>query len=77
MTAAEQLARIARLKPQPLVKIYTLESNKPGAVAGFWPSWLCSRHLERRKKQGYEVKVAIDPPHELVCDDRGMGECGR
>jgi len=76
VTASQQLARIALVKPPPLVRIYVLESTKPGAVAGSWPSWLCPRHLELRKLRGYEVKQDRGAPHELACDDRGLGPCG-
>lgn len=76
MANAEQLARIALIKPPALVRIYILENTRPGSVAGSWPSWLCPRHLERRKGLGYEVKGVKEPPHALECDDRGIGECG-
>lgn len=31
--------------------------------------WLCTDHLAKRKRKGWEVKERREPPHPLTCDD--------
>ena len=70
MTAADQLTRIARAKPPAPVRIYKLDRG-----CDFWV-WLCSKHLELRKRMGYSVSADKNPPHaNLTCDDRNRGPC--
>ncbi len=71
MTASEQLARIAAVRPPTLVRIYLLDRGQ-----GSWPAWLCGRHLAKRKLDGWDVKESKDAPHGLQCDDRHLYACG-